>query len=42
MLTIGVTYGDEQAYYDGWNREEVENGLYDAYEGDIDARWNND
>lgn len=35
-------YGDEQAYYGGWSREDVENGLADAYEGDIDARWNND
>lgn len=35
-------YGDEQAYYDGWSREDVESGLADAYEGDADARWNND
>lgn len=28
-------YGDEQAYYDGWSREDVENGLADAYEGYI-------
>lgn len=35
-------YGDEKDFYDGWNREEVENGLADAYEGDADARWNND
>ena len=35
-------YGDEQAYYDGWSREDVESGLADAYEGDLDARWNND
>lgn len=35
-------YGYEQAYYDGWFREDVESGLADAYEGDIDAMWNND
>ena len=35
-------YGYEKDFYDGWNREEVENGLADAYEGDADARWNND
>lgn len=35
-------YGDEQAYYGGWCREDVESGLADAYEGDADARWNND
>ena len=35
-------YGDEQAYYGGWSREDVESGLADAYEGDSDARWNND
>lgn len=35
-------YGDEQAYYDGWSREDVESGLADAYESDLDARWNND
>lgn len=35
-------YGDEQAYYGGWSREDVESGLADVYEGDIDARWNND
>ena len=35
-------YGEEQAYYDGWSREDVESGLYDAYEGDIDAIWNNE
>ena len=35
-------YGDEQAYYGGWSREDVESGLADAYEGDADARWNND
>lgn len=27
-------YGDEQAYYDGWSREDVESGLADAYEND--------
>lgn len=35
-------YGDEEAYYGGWSREDVENGLADAYELDADARWNND
>lgn len=35
-------YGDEQAYYGGWSREDVESGLADAYEGDLDARWNTD
>lgn len=35
-------YGDEQVYYDGWSREDVESGLADAYDGDLDARWNND
>lgn len=29
---------DEQAYYDGWSREDVESGLADAYEGDLSAR----
>lgn len=31
-------YGDEQAYYDGWSREEVESGLADAYENDLSSR----
>ncbi|WP_297234954.1 WG repeat-containing protein [uncultured Prevotella sp.] len=31
-------YRDEQAYYDGWNREDVESGLTDAYENDLSAR----
>lgn len=35
-------YGDEQAYYSGWSREDVESGFADAYEGDVTARWNND
>ena len=35
-------YEDEQAYYDGWSREDVESGLADAYENDLDARWNTD
>lgn len=26
-------YGDRQAFYDGWSREDVESGLADAYEG---------
>lgn len=32
------SYGDEQAYYGGWSREESECGLADAYEGDVDVR----
>lgn len=35
-------YGEEQDYYGGWSREDVESGLADAYEGDMDARWNNE
>ena len=35
-------YGDEQAYYGGWSREDVESGFADAYEGDVTVRWNND
>lgn len=35
-------YGDEQAYYGGWSKDDVENGLADAYEGDVNAKWNND
>lgn len=35
-------YGDEQAYYGGWNSDDVESGLVDAYEGDRDGIWNND
>lgn len=35
-------YGDEEEYYGGWSREDVESGLADAYEGDLDARWNNE
>ena len=31
------SYGDEQAYYDGWDRDDVESGLADAYEGDLSA-----
>lgn len=34
-------YGYEQDYYDGWNREDIESGLADAYENDQSARWNN-
>ena len=30
-------YGDEQVYYDGWSREDVENGLADAYEWEVDT-----
>lgn len=33
-------YGDEQAYYNGWSREDVESGLADAYENDLSAREN--
>lgn len=36
------SYEDEQYYYDGWSREDIESGLADAYEGDLDARWNTD
>lgn len=35
-------YGDEQAYYGGWSRDNIESGLTDAYEGDTDAKWNNE
>lgn len=28
--------------YDGWSREDVESGLADAFEGDLDAYWNID
>lgn len=31
-------YGDEQAYHNGWSREDVESGLADAYENDLSAR----
>lgn len=31
-------YGDEQAYYNGWSREDVESGLADAFEGNLDTR----
>lgn len=31
-------YGDEQAYYDGWSRNDAESGLADAYETDLSAR----
>jgi len=30
-------YGCEEEYYGGWSREDVESGLADAYEGDLDA-----
>ena len=33
-----ASYEDEQAYYDGWSREDVESGLADAYENDLSAR----
>ena len=33
-------YGDEQAYYGGWSREDVESGLADAFEGDESNYWN--
>ena len=35
-------YGDEQAYYGGWSREDVESGLADAFEGDASNYWNID
>lgn len=35
-------YGDEQTYYGGWSREDVESGLADAYEGDESNYWNID
>ena len=35
-------YGDEQAYYGGWSREDVESGLADAFEGDKSHYWNID
>ena len=35
-------YGDEQAYYGGWSREDVESGLADAFEGDGSNYWNID
>ena len=38
----GDPYGDETDYYGGWRIEDVESGLADAYEGDLDARWNNE
>ena len=31
------SYGDEQVYYDGWDRDDIESGLADAYEGDLSA-----
>lgn len=33
--------GDISAYNDGWSQDDVESGLSDAYEGDINAydRW---
>ena len=30
------SYGDERAYNDGWNKDDVENGQADAFEGDYD------
>lgn len=33
-------YGDEQAYYGGWSREDIESGLADAFEGDESNYWN--
>jgi len=33
-------YGYEQDYYDGWNREDVDSGLADAFEGDESNYWN--
>lgn len=37
-----ATNVDEQAYYNGWSRDDVESGLADAFEGESDARWNID
>lgn len=31
-------YGDEQAYYDGWSREDVDSGLADAYENELSTQ----
>ena len=31
-------YGDEQAYYEGWSREDVDSGLSDACECDSFAK----
>lgn len=36
------SYDDCRDYYDGWSREDVESGLADAFEGDLDAYWNID
>lgn len=30
-------YGDERAYYNGWNKDDVEDGQADVFEGDYDA-----
>ena len=37
-----ASYESEQSYYDGWSREDVDSGLADAYENDLDAIWNTD
>ena len=33
-------YRDEQTFYGGWSREDVESGLSDAFEGDESNYWN--
>ena len=33
-------YVDEQTYYGGWSRGDIESGLADAFESDLEARWN--
>lgn len=33
---------EDLSYYDGWSREDVENGLADAFEGDTSNYWNID
>lgn len=35
------SYGYEQSYYDGWNRDDVDSGLADAFEY-VDALWNSE
>ena len=39
---LSDSYGDEQAYYGGWSREDVESGLADAFEGDESNYWTTD
>lgn len=41
MWTIGVTLMETNSLInDGWSKEDIESGLADAFEGDLDARWN--